>query len=151
MYDCSLCARGKDRLSHHIEITDSLRADFFRWIIKKYSCNNTQMAQLDEKFIHGMQWPMRSLWQSKLGAVARAQFAFRTNTLRRYSMKTFSSLMSICVGIPPVIGGFCHKETVTQSFDIYMYAWTNGLTECPLFATPGRTCDVIIIYSETCL
>ena len=34
-------------------------------------------------------------------------------------MKTFSALLALCEGIPPVTGGFPSQRPVTQSFDVF--------------------------------
>ena len=45
----------------------------------------------------------------------------------RHQMETFSSLLAICEGNPPVTGGFPSRRPVTWSFDVFlMFASTNG-------------------------
>ena len=38
---------------------------------------------------------------------------------RRHQMETFSVLLALCQGNPPVIGGFPSQRPVTRSFDIF--------------------------------
>ena len=37
----------------------------------------------------------------------------------RHQMDTFSALLALCEGIPPVTGGFPSQRPVTQSFDVF--------------------------------
>ena len=42
-------------------------------------------------------------------------------------IKSFSALLSLCEGNPPVTGGFPSQRPVTRSFDVFfVFAWTNG-------------------------
>ena len=44
-------------------------------------------------------------------------------------METFSALLSLCAGNPPVTGGFPHKGTVTRILDVsFLLFWTNCWT-----------------------
>ena len=38
----------------------------------------------------------------------------------RHHMETFSALLSLCVGNPPVTGGFPSQRPVTRNFDVYL-------------------------------
>ena len=41
-------------------------------------------------------------------------------------METFSALLALCKGNPPVTGGFSSQRPLTQNFDIFLnWAWTN--------------------------
>ena len=37
----------------------------------------------------------------------------------RHQMETFSALLAICTGKPPVTGGFSSQRPVTRSFDVF--------------------------------
>ena len=41
------------------------------------------------------------------------------DTLWRHQMKTFSALLALCEGNPPVTGGFPSQRPVTRSFDVF--------------------------------
>ena len=42
-------------------------------------------------------------------------------------METFSALLALCEGNPPVTGGFPSQRPAMRSFDIFcIYAWING-------------------------
>ena len=38
----------------------------------------------------------------------------------RNQMETFSALLDLCEGNPPVTGGFLHKRPVTRSFEVFL-------------------------------
>ena len=45
----------------------------------------------------------------------------------RHQMGTFSALLALCEGNPPVTGGFPSQRPVTRSFDVFFdLRWTNG-------------------------
>ena len=45
----------------------------------------------------------------------------------RHQMKTFSSLLALCDGNPPVTGGFPSQKPVTRIYDVPLIcAWANG-------------------------
>ena len=45
----------------------------------------------------------------------------------RHQMETFSALLALCEGNPPVTGGFPSQKPVTRSFDVFLICtWTNG-------------------------
>ena len=50
--------------------------------------------------------------------------ANRQNAWGLHHMETFSTLLALCEGNPPVTGGFPLQRPVTQSFDVFC-TWTN--------------------------
>ena len=44
----------------------------------------------------------------------------------RHQMETFSVLLALCEGNPPVTGGFPSQRPVTRSFDIFFYLRLDG-------------------------
>ena len=46
-------------------------------------------------------------------------YRYGSETWWRHQMETFSALLALCEGNPPVTGGFPSQKTVTQSFDIF--------------------------------
>ena len=69
------------------------------------------------------------------------------NAWWRYQMETFSALLALCEGNPPVTGGFPSQRPVTRSFDVYFDLCLNKRLSKHLrrwwFETPSRHCDVI--------
>ena len=44
----------------------------------------------------------------------------------KHQMETFSALLALCEGNPPVTGGFPLQRPVGRSFAFFICAWTNG-------------------------
>ena len=41
-------------------------------------------------------------------------------------METFSVLLALCEGNPPVTGGFLSQRSETRSFDVFLKGWANN-------------------------
>ena len=51
----------------------------------------------------------------------------------RRQMETFSALLSLGEGNPPVTGGFPTQKPVTRTFDVFFdFPWTNSSIETPM-------------------
>ena len=71
----------------------------------------------------------------------------------RHQMKTFSALLALCEGNPPVTDGFPSQRPVKRSFDIFFDVCPNKRLRkqsiCGSFGTPlcslWRHCEIIVI------
>ena len=61
----------------------------------------------------------------------------------RYQMETFSTLLALCEGNPPVSGGYPSQRPVTQSFDVFFDLRLNKQLskqwKCQWFEMPSRS------------
>ena len=59
----------------------------------------------------------------------------------RHQMETFSALLALCEGKPPVTGGFLSQRPVTHSFDVFfdlrLNKWLSKQWRDQLFETPS--------------
>ena len=63
-------------------------------------------------------------------------------TLLRHQMGTFSALLALCEGNPPVTGGFPSQRPVTRSFDFFYLCLNKRLSKQSRrqwFETPSRS------------
>ena len=71
----------------------------------------------------------------------------------RRQMETFSSLLALCEGNPPVTGGFPSQRPVTRGFGVFFdVQWTNDWTHSPDAGDLWRHyahCDVTVMVSWT--
>ena len=62
-------------------------------------------------------WP--GLWTSPI----KHFYYFRFITLHTMTSSTFSALLPLCGGSPPVTGGFPSRGPVTRSFDVFFFVF----------------------------
>ena len=64
-------------------------------------------------------------------------------TLLRHLIETFSALLTLCKGKPPVTGGFPLQKPMTRSFDVFfgmgLNKWLSKQSKCRWFETPCRS------------
>ena len=57
-----------------------------------------------------------------------------------HQMETFSMLVALCEGNPPVTGGFSSQRPLTHSFDVFfdlrLNKWSSTQSRCQWFETP---------------
>ena len=63
----------------------------------------------------------------------------------RRQMETFSVLLTLCEGNPPVTRGFPSQRTVTRSFDVRLNKRLHKQWSRRLFEAPGAHCDVSVM------
>ena len=77
-------------------------------------------------------------------ALTSLSFVFALNLAwRRHQIETFSVLLAIWEGNPPVIGGFPSQRPVTRSFDVFFVVrlnkWLSKQSRCWWFETSWRS------------
>ena len=69
----------------------------------------------------------------------------------RYQMETFSGLLALFDGNPPVTGGFPSQSPVKRRFDVFFYVRLNKRLNkqwsCRWFETPWYPCDVTVMHT----
>ena len=93
-------------------------------------------------------WPQQCwspVWSSvQFGWQAGPVTTQTTTSWWRHQLETFSALLALCEGNPPVTGGFLSQRPVTQhSFDIFfdvrLNKRSNKQSRCWWFETPWRS------------
>ena len=80
-------------------------------------------------YIYKIDWITGSRWRKK-------------SAWWRHQMETFSALLALCEGNPPVTGGFPSQRSVTRSFDDFFHLrlnkWSSKQSRRRWFETPLR-------------
>ena len=72
-------------------------------------------------------WQIRKFYAEYDSHVPLPIVVQNSKTWGRHQMETFSALLALCAGNPPVIDGFPHKGQWRKAFDVFFIcAWTNG-------------------------
>ena len=97
----------------------------WQWIV-----SSIIYIQLDHRELLSDRGPLKYEQYAKLGLCIYvnkytyvAYFPFASSW--RHQMETFSALLALCEGKPPVIGGFPSQSPVTRSFDVSFYLHLN--------------------------
>ena len=95
---------------------------------------------------------------NEMGGMLRLKKRFR-RTWWRHEMETFSALLALCEGNPPVTGGFPSQRPITQRFDFSLICartngWANNRDDWMWLETPSRSlcrhCNEIITCTYNC-